>query len=333
MCGTDVHEYLAGPILLPGHGITNEHTGATVPLIMGHEFSGTVREVGNDVKGISVGQAIAVNPSMSCQHHGHKPCVVCEAGRPNVCLRSTFYGLHAQGGGFADEICVDQLAVVPLPETVPLKLAALAEPLSVAAHMVRISGFEAGQSAVVLGAGPIGCALILFLRDRGAKSILVSEVAASRVEQAKACGADRVVDPTQSKTAVSDAVQEVMAPGADVAFDACGIQATLDEAFNITKPGGTVFNVAIHEKPLSLNLNNVTLHEKRLMGGNAYTREDFEYVVRYIADHAELVESFISAIVPLESAVDGAFAELVRNKVAHNKILVQVAGDGEKARL
>lgn len=133
--------------------------------------------------------------------------------------------VNSPHGGFAEEIVVKPFALVPLPDDVSLKLAALAEPLAVAAHMIRISGFQKGQDVVVFGAGPIGTALTILLKDSGARTIIVSEVAASRMEQAKLAGADRVVNPT--KTKITDVVHEMIGAGADVAFDACGVQDTL----------------------------------------------------------------------------------------------------------
>jgi len=326
ICGTDIHEFVAGPILLPTKDTPNKHTGATLPLIMGHEMSGIVLELGSNVSDMRVGQRVAVNPAMDDRHHGTTPCELCTAGRHNICTRSTFYGLQAPTGGLADEICVDRLAVMELPDNVSLKLASLAEPMAVATHMVRISGFKKGQNVVVFGAGPIGCALTLILKDQGAGCVLVSEVLTSRAAQAKACGADRVLDPSSNESLVWNTTLELMSPGADIAFDACGLQVTLDEAFRCTKPGGTVFNVAIHERPLTLNLNLITLAEKRLMGGNAYTREDFENVIQLLGRRSAEIEAFISHIVPLDEAVVGGFEELVRNKAHHSKILVEVHG-------
>ncbi len=236
-------------------------------------------------------------------------------------------GLQHAAGGFASEICVAAIAVVPLPDNVSLKLGALAEPLAVAAHMIRISGFSKGQRALVLGAGPIGCALTLLLKEAGARCILVSEVTESRSAQASACGADEVVNPIISSSAVLDATMRLMAPGADVAFDACGIQTTFDEAFACTKLGGTIFNVAIHEKALQIDLNRLVLSEKRLLAGNAYTAEDFANVVRLLERRGSDIESFIAAVIPLENAVQGGFDELVNNKARHSKILIEVNGE------
>lgn len=220
---------------------------------------------------------------------------------------------------------VKSLALVPIPDGVSLKIAALAEPLAVAAHSIRMSGFQKGQNAIVFGAGPIGTALAFLLKDAGAKCVMVSEVASSRLEQAKAAGADRTVNPLEEK--VLDVVHQLMGTGADVAFEACGLQATFDAAFASVKTGGTIFNVAILEKPLQLNTNILTRGEKKLLAGNAYTAEDFDRVMRVLSTRGADVEKFISSVVPLSRAVADGFEEIVNNKSKHNKILVELNGE------
>ncbi|KAI7578129.1 hypothetical protein KC316_g10004 [Hortaea werneckii] len=301
--------------------------GATLPLTMGHEMSGTVSETGKDVQSFQVGQRVVVNPAMDDRHHDQPPCSLCISGRPNICSRSTFYGLQCNSGGFAEEICVKAISVVPIPQDMSLKVATLAEPLAVASHMIRTSGFQPGQSVLILGAGPIGCALAWFLKKGGATYVIVSEITSQRATQALNCGADIVIDPSNSPDAVLDAVVDRTGDGADIAFDACGLQSTLDAAFNCTKPGGVVFNVAIHDRPLTLQLNALTLSEKKLLAGNAYTAEDYTNVLSCLKEHEKDLERFITRIVPLDRAVTDGFRELVQNKYRQNKILVEISGD------
>lgn len=138
-------------MFLPKKDEPNKYTGALLPQTMGHELSGTIIEVGSSVQDHAVGQRVIVNPCNGCSYTS---CESCPAGRQNMCTRTTFYGINDNGGGFAEEIVVQPKGIILLPDNVSLKIAALAEPLAVAAHMVRISGFKAGQDAVVLGAGP-----------------------------------------------------------------------------------------------------------------------------------------------------------------------------------
>jgi (R,R)-butanediol dehydrogenase/meso-butanediol dehydrogenase/diacetyl reductase len=343
ICGTDLHEYLAGPIFVPPEGAKDANTGAELPVTLGHEFCGTIAEVGADVDNFSVGQKVAVNPAMDDRHHGHQACEQCLSGCQNRCTRLTFYGLSHGQGGFAQQIVVKPMALIPLPQNISLKLASLAEPLSVAAHMIRISGFRPGQNVLVLGTGPIGCALIMILRAKGAATIVASEISELRAAQALSFGADVVVNPLKKssphdspteatfgepRNPVLDAVHKTMGSGAHVSFDACGLQSTLDTAIECTKPGGTIFNVAIHDKALSINLNTLVLGEKHLTGGNAYTPEDFEEVMELLGTHAEQAARLITSVVPLSDAVQGGFHELINNSSAHVKILIEAYGEG-----
>ncbi|KAI9047442.1 hypothetical protein LZ554_008161 [Drepanopeziza brunnea f. sp. 'monogermtubi'] len=349
ICGTDIHEYLGGPIFPPQPGQKNAHSGAELPVTLGHEMSGTIIEVGSGVTSdlLHVGQRICVNPSMDDRHHGRAACSACRSGRPNICAYWTCYGLSARGGGLAGEIVVKAFSCLGLPTGVSLQVGALVEPLAVASHMLRIAGFAAGQDVVVLGAGPVGLALLLLLRARGARKVVVSEVAATRSLQAERFGADVVVNPLLAAAAdadadaeekKTDAVLEAVARemgddgGADIAFDATGLQSTLDTALAVVKPGGVVFNVAIHEKPLLVNPNAFTFKEARLMGGICYTREDFEDVLRGLAA-GELPDAgdLITSVVPLEDVVEGAFLELIHNKTRHVKILVRPSEDPDLA--
>ncbi len=328
ICGSDIHEYLGGPISAPLPGGKNRHTGIGLPVVMGHEMSGTIVEVGFSVTGLKVGQNVAINPTMDDRHHGKEDCSACQSERRNLCKNWACYGLSAHGG-FADEIVVKPFSCILVPDGVSLKAAALAEPLAVASHMIRISGFKHGHDVVVLGAGPIGLALLLLLRPK-ARKIIISEVTDSRSRQAEKFGADLVVNPIAktsdgvgSGNLVMDAVNDIMEDGADIAFDATGIQSTLDTALLVVKPGGVVFNVAIHEKPLLINPNSFSLREVKLMGGICYTNEDFEDVLQILATGKLAAEDMITSVVRLEEAVQGGFLELINNKAKHVKILIQ----------
>ncbi|KAF2096105.1 GroES-like protein [Rhizodiscina lignyota] len=332
VCGSDLHEYLSDPIFTPAPGTKNKWTGVELPIPLGHEMSGTVTEVGNDVSGVQVGQKVAINPALDDRHYGAELCSSCKTGKINICKRFATYGLSAPSGGFSTEVVVKRYNILPLPDNVPLKVGALAEPLAVAWHAIRLSGFQKGQNALVLGAGPIGLAILLLLRVWEAGKVIVTEVTDARKAQAAKFGADLVVNPLQKildgaegdeLDPVINAVRSSTEDGVDVAFDATGLQSTLDTALKATRPGGTIFNVAIHEKPLQLNLNDIACFEKKLLGGICYTYEDFEAVIKAMSSGKIPFEQMITAVVPLSNAVDGGFEELVRNKAKHVKILIQ----------
>ena len=293
---------------------------------MGHEMSGTVVEVGSNVTMLSIGQEVCVNPSLDDRHYGAKSCFSCDSGKTNLCKRWATYGLNASGGGFSDEIVVRDINCLPLPEGVSLKVGALAEPLAVAWHSIRTSGFKGGQTALVLGAGPIGLAILLLLRSWQAEKIFITEVTQQRITHAQNSGADVVINPLQptnngagkevETNPVLSTIRETHPEGVDVAFDCTGLQTTLDTGIAAIKPGGTFFNVAIHEKPLLLNLNDIACQEKKLLGGICYTKEDFEQVLR---PHPPRLSSW-AVVVGLMIERGGQMARRLAENAAHRLV-------------
>ena len=337
ICGTDLKEYTSGPVFSPKPGETHPLTGTQSPVVLGHEFSGTVLEVGDDVSSIRIGDNVAVMPNLNDAQFGLDKCFACTKGKPNLCAKTAYYGLNALSGGFSQEAVVDAANVFVLPESVSLQVGALVEPLSVAWHMVGTSGFRPGQDALVLGAGPIGLGLLLVLKVVGARKVLLTEVLERRKHQAYVFGADEVVDPLQPLPCRTDnapgapanpvvvKAREISASGAgvDVAFDASGLQSTLDAAIAAVQPGGTIFNVAIHSKSLSINPNDLAITEKRYMGGIGYTAEDFKAVIAALGDGSLKADKMVTSVVPLADAIHGAFRSLLNKKDNHIKILVQ----------
>ncbi|KAL2027621.1 hypothetical protein VTO58DRAFT_110309 [Aureobasidium pullulans] len=330
ICGTDVTEYTNGPLFPPAKGRKNALTGVSLPVVMGHEFAGTITEVGLSVTGFTIGQRVAVNPACDHRHYDAEHCNPCQNGQYNICDSTATYGLSAPGGGFSEQIVVKAINCFVLPGSVSLKSAALVEPLAVAHHCIKLSGFKSGQTVLICGAGPIGLAILLILRVMGASKVIVTEILETRMSQARNFGADSVLSPFQSTHSnggsdgtTLDTIHNLAHDGVDVAFDATGLQSTLDLAIAATKPRGTIFNVAIHKKPLSLNLNLLAIKEKRLLAGICYLAEDFEAVIQMMADGSLQADGMITSIVPLSNIVQGGFEQLISNRDAHVKILIQ----------
>lgn len=333
ICGSDVHEFQDGPIFTPQPGSKHPNTGAELPVTMGHEMSGTILEVGTNVQTLRKGQNVCVNPCITDASYGQPPCKYCKIGKSNICTSLASYGMSASGGGFADEIVVKAQNCLVLPDGVSLELGALAEPLSVGWHSVRLSGIIPGQTALIQGAGPIGLAILVLLKTHGVDKVVMTEVTEQRTHQAYKFGATLVVNPLsrcqvslkagKSEDMVTRAVHDLLGEGVDVTYDAVGLQSTLDTALRATKPGGTIFNVAIHEKPLLLNLNDIARAETKLMGGICQTNEDVQHVLEVMASGKVALEEFITSVVPLDDIVQRGFHELIHHKENHIKILVK----------
>ena len=171
ICGTDLHEFTEGPVMIrPG---AHPLTGARPPLVLGHELSGTVLAVGAGGPRDLVGRRVTADPCWSCG-----TCFWCLRGDYHICRIGGSVGL-ASDGALAPLVLVPAQGLVPLPDAVSDQTAALAEPLAVGLHAVRRGGVGVGDRVLVLGAGPIGAAVILAARAAGAAEIYVSEPAAA----------------------------------------------------------------------------------------------------------------------------------------------------------
>ena len=316
ICGTDLHEYLAGPIYIPGPDRPHPLTGEVPPVVMGHEFAGTVVEVAEGVDDVSLGDIVAVEPLLRCDE-----CAQCRAGHYNICERGGVHGLAGRGGGLAEYCAVDRRNAHVLPPGMPAEVGALVEPLAVAWHAMSRSGFLPGQTALVLGAGPIGLALVLCLKAAGACWIGVSEPAVARRAMATFFGADEVFDP-RSDDVVQCARAAVEGVGPHVSFDASGLPSTLGSALAAVRPTGTAFNVAIWEENATVDMALLLGGERTLRSGLCYAG-DYPAVIAALADGRIDPAAMITARIELADVVKLGFDELVHNKDRHIKILVR----------
>ncbi|CAH0045076.1 unnamed protein product [Clonostachys solani] len=317
ICGTDLHEYLGGPNFCPvkAHGVTGE----TIPITLGHEFSGVVKEIGEGVEGFTVGQPCAIQPTIFCGK-----CPACNVGARNICHNGGFIGLSGGGGGLSEAVCVNATHVFPLPHGVSLDTGALVEPLAVAWHAVSAAPEITQDSTVlVIGGGPIGLAAILCLRGKGVKSIIVSEVAAARQRFAKEFGASSVINPV--KEDVNKVVLELTGgKGVDVAFDCAGVPASVKSACENVRTKGTVVNVAIWEKEVPFNPNWITWKESSYKSVLGYGPEDFKAVIENLGTGSIVPQKMITAKIELDNLVRDGIGALISDKDNHVKILVDM---------
>ncbi|KAF1978216.1 sorbitol dehydrogenase [Bimuria novae-zelandiae CBS 107.79] len=319
ICGSDLHEYLGGPGLCP----TTPHpiTGETVPLTMGHEFSGIIEEVGEGVEDWKVGDRVSVQPIIY-----DNTCGACLADLHNCCWSNGFIGLSGWGGGLSEHIVVPISTLYRLPKNVPLQIGALVEPLSVGWHAVKISPFKKGDSVLILGGGPIGIAVMLALQARGADKIIVSEVSQKRQEFAKEFGAHHIIDPTKDDV-VKKCRELCDGQGVHLVFDCAGVQVALDSAVEATRARGTIVNVAIWEKPCTITPNLFTFKERRYMGVATFQVGDFQEVIDAIAAGKMKPHDMITSRIKLDEVEEKGFKTLINDKDNQVKILVEVGGD------
>jgi 2-desacetyl-2-hydroxyethyl bacteriochlorophyllide A dehydrogenase len=301
ICGTDLH-------ILHGH---MDHRVAA-PQAIGHEMSGTVEAVGPDVDAVRPGDIVTVMPLDWCGD-----CPACRAGHQHICQNLAFVGIETTGA-MQELWTVPADLVIPLPAGVSLQHAALVEPLAVAAHDVRRSRLVAGETALVIGGGPIGQLIALVAHQTGADVILAEPNADRRAFAAR--HGSLAVDPlTEDLAAI---VQErTGGAGADVVFEVAGLAATALDATNHARTRGRLVMVAIHPQPVPIDLHRVFWRELELLGARVYEREDFERAIDLIAAGAVPADELISATVPLADTL-AAFETLTSAQAL--KVLIDV---------
>jgi (R,R)-butanediol dehydrogenase/meso-butanediol dehydrogenase/diacetyl reductase len=309
ICGTDLHEYFAGPIFVP----TAPHplTGQQLPLVMGHEFAGTITALGPGVTGWAEGDRVAVEPVYRCGK-----CTACRAGHYNICAQIGFHGLMSDGG-MAEYTVVPTNMLHKLPDNVSMELGALVEPMSVAYHAATLGDPDPQGTAMVFGAGPIGIGLWFALRGKGIEDVYVVEPAPTRRAAIEALGA-RTLDPTALDVPAFIA-EHTSGRGADAVYDAAGVAPAVETALACVGARRSMVSVAIYEKPLTTPLLRLVMNESRIQGSLCYTFEDFEAVIALMARGVYDTTGWVTSI-GIDDVVDEGFEAL--HAGAKMKVLV-----------
>ncbi|THG99717.1 hypothetical protein EW026_g2703 [Hermanssonia centrifuga] len=322
ICGSDLHAYLAGIEggTMPDQKTPHPVTGETLPIVLGHEFSGTIVELGSQVdsKRLAVGQQVCVEPLISCMK---STCGPCSSGTRNICPHASFLGIAGWGGGLSEYIAADQQLVFPLPADLPLEVGAMIEPLAVAWHAVKRSGFTPGSKCLIMGSGPIGLMVLKVLKARGASWIGVSEPSIQRRQMAAEHAADAVFDP-RSVDVVAETRKVTHDEGADFVFDCAGIQASLDLAIHAVRPRGTIMNIALWGEKAHIDFMEVLMKEIFITGILGYDRCHEELLEAVAAGKFQGLEKLITRKIGLEDLVEKGIKALITEKDTQIKILV-----------
>jgi len=268
------------------------------PMILGHEFSGLVDTPAPASKCFETGQRVAVLPIIPCGR-----CAGCATGQPFHCTNYQFIGSR-NDGGFAEYCLVPETNLLPLPDEVDLRVGAFIEPIAVALHVLRRSGFRAGQSAIVYGAGSIGILIALWLQVFGAARVAIADIRPESLETARAMGLEEVLD-ARALPAVAN--QTALAEsGFDAAFEAAGSAAALLSAIERVRSGGRITVVGRDTKDTLLPLasfERLMRKEIALHGCWGYNLSGEEaFVLEKLRQGCFPVEHLISHEITLEQA-------------------------------
>ena len=284
ICGSDVHGY-------------DGSSGRRIPpLVMGHEAAGIVTVLGAEVTGLSEGDRVTFDSTVSCG-----ACGYCLRGEINLCDKRRVLGVscgdYRCAGAFAEYVAVPQHIVHCLPESLSFSEAPMLEAVSVALHAVSLSNIASGQTALVLGAGMIGLLTLQALRVAGCSRVFVADVDASRLKLATSLGANALL------TTGADLVSQISAltdgRGVDVAVEAVGVDETVLAAIDCVGKGGRVTLVGNVSPEVTLPLQKVVTRQIRLQGSCASAGE-YPQAIELLASGRIQVKPLISAIAPLE---------------------------------
>ncbi len=304
ICGTDVHGYTDGSMLPPA--------------VFGHEWTGTVRAVGEGVTLVAPGDRVVGGVGPACGG-----CAQCRSGHSKNCdvvfAEANGVDEHAaEHGAFATQVDVSQRRVVPVPLALSDVDAALVEPAAVTFHAVRRARIEPGCIAVVVGAGPIGLLTAQNARAAGAGQVIISEPSEARRATARELGFSDVVEPDELQDRLGAVTEGV---GADIVFECAGVPALLQSSAELVRRGGTLALLGFPLSESTVSYADWQMRELTVIGSLAYNREDFVGVMRLVEQGSISLAPLHTGTIALHEVKD-MLDELDSGGSSHTKVLV-----------
>ncbi|MFX1559596.1 MAG: zinc-binding dehydrogenase [Promethearchaeota archaeon] len=285
-------------------------------LILGHEFSGEVVEVGEDVADWKKGDRVVPNSLLPCGK-----CTFCLKQKFSICDDMQMIGI-SMNGGLAERVAIPQNMLHRLPDTIDFKTGAFVEPLSIVIRGFNRIDFKPGESVLVLGTGAIGILSVHIAKLRGASVVYASEIRKTRLEKAREAGANEIINPSKESLPLRiESLTQGM--GVDVVVECTGDPDPSSEAFQLVKRGGTILVLGISEEPVEVDfmrgvLNELSLHFSYL--GYAEFPEAIQILAEGLIDPTPM----ITRIIPLNRVVDDEFEALTRLENQDVKLLVEI---------
>jgi L-iditol 2-dehydrogenase len=305
VCGSDLHAYSEGAV---------GSTPNVYPMVLGHEPAGTIVKTGAGVTGLAAGDRGALEPALYCYH-----CEFCLSGHHNVCANIRFLSNPHHPGFFRELVNLPAVNFLPIPTGMPAEEAALAEPLAIALHTLRLASIGPGETVAVIGAGPIGLLTIAALRAARAARIWAVEPLAHRRELARGIGADVVVEP-------GEAVQEILngtgKRGVDCAIDCAAGEHTTSQAIQLTRNAGRVVLTGIHATPF-VAMDGSAMRRKELTIFNVRrSNHETHEALELLHAHAEWFRPLLTHTREIEQ-IEDAFAIASQYRDGVGKMIVR----------
>lgn len=295
ICGSDVHGYL---------GITGRRIP---PMVMGHEFSGQVEEVGEGVTDVKVGDRVAPYPVVFCGD-----CEPCRQGNVHLCLNKKALGVLECNGAMAEYVAIPAKFLFKLADNVSYEVGSMMEPLAVAYRGVNHAGDLTGKNVLIVGAGTIGLLALAIAKMRNPAGIFVSDLSDSRLAVARQMGADYIINPAKDNLGdiIKSATEGV---GVDVAFEAVGASPTVQQAMASLRVGGTAVWIGNSAQMVNINMQEIVTRELQVFGTFLYTFKEFGDVVDLLNQGRLNVEPMISLKAPMLESGAELFARLAKD--------------------
>lgn len=256
VCGTDVHIYHGEP----GSADVNP------PVVLGHEYSGEVVEVGEGVTAFAVGDHVTVDPNIYCGH-----CAYCQNGKKQLCPSMEAIGV-TRDGGFAQYSLIPAAQAFKLEPTVPWEAAAMAEPLACCLHGIDLAGIQVGDKVCVVGGGAIGLLMVQLAKLSGASQIVLSEPNEKRRQVGLQLGANTALDPTRPDA--QEAFAQVLGGGANVVIECVGNVPAVKSAFQFAGKGATVLLFSVPKVDATFDLPLFDVYKKELTIKGSFVNPD-----------------------------------------------------------
>lgn len=315
ICGTDLEEYVNGPLYIPVEH-PDELTGRKAPMVIGHELVGTVAEIGSSVAEFRVGDRVAPDTLLFCGN-----CWYCSRHLVHLCRKLAILGLMTDGG-CAEYVNAPTYMCFKLPASMPSETGAIAEPAAVAVRAVRTGGVKPGDTVAIVGGGTIGLLCLQVAHLAGAAKLFVIEPHENRRRLATAMGAHETINPklVDPRVAVMDLTGGL---GADVVLECGGNPTTMSLAPTLARPQGTVVITGLHNEPVGVNLFPVVCREVIIKGSFSHIYDiDFAEAVALLGAGKIIADPLITARIGIDDAIEKGFETLLRNKGEHLKILI-----------
>jgi (R,R)-butanediol dehydrogenase/meso-butanediol dehydrogenase/diacetyl reductase len=314
ICGTDLHEYMGGPVYIPQHA-PHPLTSVLAPVIIGHEMSGRVTAVGEGVQNFAAGDRVVACPIIGCQQ-----CRWCRSGSMAQCDKVAFLGTSWWGGALSESLNLYAYQCYHLPDSISDEVGALVEPFSATVRAVTAGQIGPDDNVAIVGAGPIGLMALLAATLRGAKQVVAVEVAQRRKETAIRLGATDVIDPAK-EDAEKRALEITGGQGFDVVLECAGQPMTAQLAGKLTRTRGRLIVMGVFEKPAPLDFTDLVFREKTVTGSmSGYGL--YDETIGLMTDPRFKGEELITGRIPLDDLVGKGYQGLLYEKETNVKTLV-----------